>query len=79
MQSPNLPPGFRLVSGKQGPRSKDKEYIVAFRNGFIDWRTSYRADQLVWTHSGSGWDVVAVCEAGSNQDATTWNAKSGGY
>ena len=36
-----------------------------FRNGFIDWRTSYRADQLVWVHSGSGWDVVAVKEAGN--------------
>ena len=60
---PDLPPGFRPVSGKQGPRSKDKEYTVMFRNGFIDWRTSYTAPQLVWEHTGSGWDVIAVREA----------------
>lgn len=50
-----------------------------FRNGFVDWKTTYRADQLVWVHDGSSWDVVAVCEAGGAQDAATWNPKSGGY
>ena len=34
-----------------------------FRNGFIDQRNSYRADQLNWLHTGSGWDVVAVKDA----------------
>jgi hypothetical protein len=33
-----------------------------FRNGFVDWRTSYTAPQLVWEHTGSGWDVVAVLD-----------------
>tara|TARA_R110000868_G_scaffold216314_1_gene466418 strand:+ start:86 stop:295 length:210 start_codon:yes stop_codon:yes gene_type:complete len=69
VQSPNLPPGFRLVSGKQGPRSKDKEYIVAFRikgeQPFIDWKTTYTRDQLVWVHDGGSFDVIAVKEAGN--------------
>jgi hypothetical protein len=34
-----------------------------FRNGFIDWRTAYRADQLVWVHDGGSWDIIAVREA----------------
>lgn len=65
MSNPDLPPGFRLVSGKQGPRNREKEYTVMFRNGFIDWRTPYTRDQLVWTHDGSGWDVLAVKEVGN--------------
>lgn len=34
-----------------------------FRNGFIDQRSTYRADQLDWLHTGSVWDVIAVREA----------------
>jgi hypothetical protein len=34
-----------------------------FRNGFIDWQRTYTAEQLVWVHDGSSWDVVAVREA----------------
>lgn len=68
MSNPDLPPGFRLVSGKQGPRSKDKEYIVAFRRlndtPFIDWHRTYTRDQLVWVHDGGSFDVLAVKEAG---------------
>lgn len=63
-EPPDLPPGFRPISGKRRPPKSDKEYTVMFRNGFIDLRTAYRADQLDWVHSGSGWDVVAVREAG---------------
>jgi hypothetical protein len=33
-----------------------------FRNGFVDWKNAYRADQLVWVHDGSSWDVVAVLD-----------------
>jgi len=64
---PDLPPGFHAVSGKRGPRNKDKEYTVMFRrkgqDPFIDWRNTYRADQLVWVHDGGSWDVIAVMEA----------------
>jgi hypothetical protein len=79
LNQPDLPLGFRPVSGKRRPPQSDKEYTVMFRNGFVDWKTTYRADQLVWVHDGSSWDVVAVCEAGGAQDAATWNPKSGGY
>lgn len=58
-----LPPGFRRISGKRRPPHSDKEYTVMFRNGFIDRRNTYRADQLVWVHTGSGWDVIAVKDA----------------
>ena len=63
----DLPPGFRPVSGKQGPRSKDKEYTVMFRRlndePFIDWRTTYTRDQLDWVHTGGSWEPIAVREA----------------
>lgn len=63
----DLPPGFRTISGRRSPPRTDKEYIVAFRRKndrpFIDWRTTYRADQLVWVHDGGSWDVIAVREA----------------
>lgn len=68
MSNPDLPPGFRLVSGKQGPRNREKEYIVMFRRlndtPFIDWHRTYTRDQLVWVHTGQSWDVLAVCEVG---------------
>ena len=67
MSESDLPPGFRFVSGKRGPRNKDKEYTVMFRrkgqDPFIDWNNTYRADQLVWVHDGGSWDVIAVMEA----------------
>ena len=57
-------PGFKLVSGKRGPRRKEQSYHVQFRkNGYIDWKHTYTADQLRWTHDGSDWDVLAVREA----------------
>lgn len=63
---PDLPPGFRLVSGKQGPRNREKEYTVMFRRlndePFIDWRTTYTAAQLNWLHDGRSWEVIAVKE-----------------
>jgi hypothetical protein len=62
VSNPDLPTGFRTVSGKRRP-PPDKEYTVMFRNGFIDWQRTYTRDQLVWVHEGSSWDVVAVKEA----------------
>lgn len=56
-------PGFKLVSGRQGPRKKEAKYMVQFRNGFVDQKHSYTAAQLRWTHEGHDWDVVAVKEA----------------
>jgi len=34
-----------------------------FRNGFVDWKTSYTASQMIWIHSGSSWDIIAVKDA----------------
>lgn len=61
--SSELPPGFRAISGKRSPPKGDKEYTVMFRNGFVDWRTSYTASQMIWIHSGSSWDIIAVKDA----------------
>jgi hypothetical protein len=54
------PEGFTRISGKRSPPRDGAKYHVQFRNGFIDWRTAYSAEQLVWKHDGSSWDVVAV-------------------
>jgi len=56
-------PGFRLVSGKQGPKDQTMKYQVQFRNGYVDRSNVYTARQLVWIHDGSPFDVVAVKEA----------------
>lgn len=56
-------PGFRLVSGKQGPKDQTMKYQVQFRCGRIDKSNVYTARQLVWIHDGSPFDVVAVKEA----------------
>lgn len=67
MSNPDLPPGFRIVSGKRRPPQSEKEYIVAFRRlndtPFIDWHRTYTRDQLVWVHDGGSFDVLAVKEA----------------
>jgi hypothetical protein len=55
-------PGFKLVSGKGGPRKKDAKYMVQFRNGWIDEGHEYTAAQMVWVHEGRDWDIVAVKE-----------------
>ena len=34
--------------------------MVQFRNGYVDRKNSYSADQLRWVHNGSDWDVVAI-------------------
>ena len=39
------------------------KYQVQFRSGFIDRANTYTANQLVWIHDGSPFDVVAVKEA----------------
>lgn len=66
MSLPSYPipaPGFRLVSGKRGPRDKTTKFQVQFRNGYVDGKHEYTADQLRWNHTGDAWDVVAVREA----------------
>jgi len=79
LSTPAIPNGFTPVLEQQIPVLKNREYFVMFRNGFVDWKNAYRADQLVWVHDGGSWDVIAVCETGGEQDAATWNPKSGGY
>jgi hypothetical protein len=34
-----------------------------FRNGFVDWKTSYTAGQMNWIHDGGAWDIIAVRDA----------------
>lgn len=58
-----LPKGFQKVSGKRSPSDPEREYTVMFRNGFVDWKTSYTASQMIWIHSGSSWDIIAVKDA----------------
>jgi hypothetical protein len=52
--------GFKLVSGKRNPPDDGSKYEVQFSNGYVDRRNHYTAPQLVWLHSGSPWDVIAV-------------------
>ena len=61
MSLPDLPKGFRPVSGKRSPPKGDTKYEVQFRNGFVDDR-GYTASQLNWIHTGWAFDVVAVRE-----------------
>ena len=51
-------PGFVKVSGKRPP--KDGEWFVQSRNGLVWEERAYAPDQLVWLHTGSDWDIVAV-------------------
>ena len=36
--------------------------MIQFRNGYVPPDSTYTANQLVWIHDGSSWDVVAVKE-----------------
>lgn len=56
-------PGFTLTKGRK-PRTKDMKFVVQFRNGFIDHKHEYTADQLRWTDEGKAFDVVACRRAG---------------
>ena len=38
------------------------KYQVQFRSGYVDWKNTYTASQLVWIHDGSPFDVIAVKE-----------------
>lgn len=58
----DLPPGFRLVSGKRGP--KDGTWFIKLRMGFWSEQYSYTPEQLRWKHDGSAGDIVAVKRAG---------------
>jgi hypothetical protein len=60
---PPLPPGFRRISGKRAAPRGDKRYHIQLRQGFVDERNSYTADQLRWVWDGSAGDVVAVRDA----------------
>lgn len=40
------------------------KFVVQFRNGFIDHKHEYTADQLRWTDEGKAFDVVACRRAG---------------
>lgn len=53
--------------------------MVQFRNGYVDDKHSYSADQLRWVHNGSDWDVVAIRDFTVKIEAGAWTPKSGGY
>lgn len=55
-------PGFKTISGKRKPPANDQRYEIQFRNGYVDRKHSYTAEQLVWLHDGGPFDVVAVRE-----------------
>lgn len=61
MQSDDLPPGFKPVSGKRGPSGG--LWHIMLRMGFVDERVAYEPRQLRWVHDGSAGDVVAVRKA----------------
>lgn len=62
--SPIPAPGFKIVSGKQGPPDNGGKYQVQFRTGYVDDKHEYTAGQMIWKHDGSSWDVIAVRKAG---------------
>lgn len=55
-------PGFRLVSGKRGPRGGEK-FWVQLRSGWVDELGPWPANGPRWEHDGSAFDVVAVRRA----------------
>lgn len=55
---PDLPPGFRLISGKRAPT--EGKYEVIFRKPYHDTKHAYERHQLNWRHEGHDWDVIAV-------------------
>lgn len=60
---PPLPPGFRQITGKRGP--KEGKYWVQCRNGWIDWQAPWPAQgpRWKWGERPDDWDVVAVKDA----------------
>ena len=54
----DLPPGFKPVSGKRGPRGG--KWNIALRMGFVDTRVAYTPEQIDWQHNGGPGDVIAV-------------------
>lgn len=55
-------PGFALTRGRK-PRTNGAKLRVQFRNGYVDEKHEYVAEQLRWDDSGHPWDVVAVRRA----------------
>jgi hypothetical protein len=55
-------PGFKVISGKRKPT--DGEYFCQFRNGLIDEDHKRTPGSMVWLHTGSDWDIVAVRKVG---------------
>lgn len=72
-----FPKGFRPVSDQCSPPKDGRKYEVVFRNGFRD-DTGYTAEQLVWVHDGSSWDVLAVRDCAKPESARN-RPKNGSY
>jgi len=60
MFEPIPAPGFQLISGKRNPPDDDSEYHIQLRTGFADRTNRYTAKQIVWIHTNSAGDVMAV-------------------
>lgn len=54
-------PGFVLTRGRK-PRTNGAKLMVQFRCGHV-CKYEYTAEQLRWSDTGCGWDVVAVRRA----------------
>jgi len=65
----DLPPGFRLISGKSNPRKKEGAYYVLLRNGMQPaepWpigRTASGQTRWRWGLEPDDFDVIAVKDA----------------
>jgi len=64
MFEPIPAPGYRTISGKANPPDDGTLYHVQLRSGFADQSNAYTARQIVWIHTGSGGDVVAIRKVG---------------
>ena len=61
---PELPAGFRKVSGTRSPPKDGRKWFVQLRTGFYSVEQAYTVNQFIWKHDGGPGDVVAVREAG---------------
>lgn len=59
-------PGFSLTKGRK-PRTGGDKLRAQFRNGHVDERHEYTAEQLRWTDTGHAFDVVAVQRVGADK------------
>ena len=55
-------PGFERTQWTM-PQTGQLDLRVQFANGYIDTGRTYKAQDLRWDKTGSGWDVGAIAAA----------------